>query len=166
MLFRSARDFKPTFGDEEFENVYLDMERVYLVTLAKDTEPPLGPRSDEVGKAEEKRAKEKEKEEPEKKPEEKKAEKKSPSPSPTATPGEIKKKPVTVKIDLDGIHDRLSGVEIMPGNYSDIRMVGDRIFYIRRTVADAEAEDDEDGGGPDQKGHLCSYSLEIGRAHV
>ena len=36
-----GRDFKPTFGEEEFENVYRDMERVYLVTLAKETESPL-----------------------------------------------------------------------------------------------------------------------------
>src|SRR5204862_241410 len=52
LLFASGRDFKPTFAEDEFENVYLDMQRVYLVTLAKDTEPPLAPRSDEVGKAE------------------------------------------------------------------------------------------------------------------
>ncbi len=31
------------------------MERVYLVTLAKETESPLGPRSDEVGKAKKER---------------------------------------------------------------------------------------------------------------
>jgi tricorn protease len=155
LLLASARDFKPTFGDEEFENVYVDMQRVYLITLAKDTESPLGPRSDEVGKADQKRAKEKEKEEPEKK-----ADKKSPSPSPSPTTAEIKKKPVAVKIDLDGIHDRIAGLEITPGNYSDIRMVDDRIFYLRRTVADAEDNDDDDGGGQDGKGHLCSYSLD------
>src|SRR5215472_19197810 len=33
LLLTSARDFKPTFGEEEFANVYRDMERVYLVTL-------------------------------------------------------------------------------------------------------------------------------------
>src|SRR6267142_4463837 len=59
LLLSSARDFKPTFGDQEFANVYRDMERAYLVTLAKDTENPLGPKSDEVGKAAEKREKEK-----------------------------------------------------------------------------------------------------------
>jgi len=53
LLLSSARDFKPTFGDEEFANVYRDMERVYLVTLAKETANPLAPKSDEVGKAEE-----------------------------------------------------------------------------------------------------------------
>ena len=160
LLLASGRDFKPTFAEDEFENVYVDMQRIYLVTLAKDTEPPLGPRSDEVGKAEQKRAKQKEKEGEEKKAEEKK----SPSPtqkaSPTPTPEVTPKKPVVVKVDLDGIHDRISGVEIVPGNYSDIRLVDDRIFYLRRTVADQEGEDEEDQDGPDRKGHLCFYSME------
>ena len=66
LLLASSRDFKPTFGEQEFENVYVDMDRVYLVTLAKETESPLAPRSDEVGKAE-KKEKEKEKEAGEKK---------------------------------------------------------------------------------------------------
>ena len=160
LLFASSRDFKPTFAEDEFENVYLDMQRIYLVTLAKDTEPPLGPRSDEVGKAEQKRAKQKEKEGEEKKAEEKK----SPSPtqksSPTPTPEVTPKKPVVVKVDLDGIHDRISGVEIVPGNYSDIRLVDDRIFYLRRTVADQEGEDEGEQDGPDRKAHLCFYSME------
>ena len=158
LLFASSRDFKPTFAEDEFENVYLDMQRVYLVTLAKDTEPPLGPRSDEVGKAEQKRAKQKEKEGEEKKGEEKK------SPSPTQksspTPEVTPKKPVVVKVDLDGIQDRISGVEIVPGNYSDIRLVDDRIFYLRRTVADQEGEEEGEQDGPDRKAHLCFYSME------
>src|SRR5689334_13745612 len=158
LLLASARDFKPTFGAEEFENVYLDMERIYLITLAKDTAAPLGPRSDEIGKAEEKRAKEKEKEGEEKKTEEKKSP--SPSSSVSPKPGEIKKKPVTVRVDLDGIHDRISGVEVVPGNYSNIRMVDDRIFYLRRTVADDTTDDEEDQGGRDRKAHLCVYSME------
>src|SRR5438874_1766397 len=160
LLLASGRDFKPTFAEDEFENVYLDMQSIYLVTLAKDTEPPLGPRSDEVGKAVQKRAKQKEKEGEEKKAEEKK----SPSPtqktSPTPTPEVTPKKPVVVKVDLDGIHDRISGVEIVPGNYSDIRLVDDRIFYLRRTVADQEGEDEAEQDGPDRKAHICSYSLE------
>jgi tricorn protease len=160
LLFASGRDFKPTFAEDEFENVYLDMQRVYLVTLAKDTESPLGPRSDEVGKAEQKRAKQKEKEGEEKKPEEKKSPSPTQKPSPTPTPELKPRKPVVVKVDLDGIHDRISGVEIVPGNYSDIRVVDDRIFYLRRTVADQEDEDEADQDSRDRKAHLCSYSLE------
>src|SRR5207302_1500081 len=70
LLFSSARDFKPIFAEEESANIYRDMQRIYLITLAKETESPLAPRSDEVGNAEKKRAKQKEAEE--KKPEEKK----------------------------------------------------------------------------------------------
>ena len=50
LMFTSSRDFKPTFGENDFPTSIVDLERVYLVTLAKDTESPLGPRSDEVGK--------------------------------------------------------------------------------------------------------------------
>src|SRR3989440_7561798 len=119
LLLTSARDFKATFGDEEFANIYRDMERVYLVTLSKETENPLGPKSDEVGKAEQKREKEKAKEAEGKKPEgkatpgEKKPEEKKP---------EVTKKPVVVKVDTDGIQNRIVGLEITPGNYRDIRV--------------------------------------------
>jgi tricorn protease len=158
LLLSSARDFKPSFGDEEFANIYRDMERVYLVTLAKETDNPLAPKSDEVGKAEQKREKEKAKEAEEKKPEEKAAGEKKPEEkkSEAAKP----KKPVVVKVDTDGIQNRIVGLEITPGNYRNIRMVDDRIFYLRRTAGDDVGEDDDDGDGRDRKSHLCSYSLE------
>jgi tricorn protease len=158
LLLTSARDFKPTFGDEEFANIYRDMERVYLVTLAKDTENPLGPKSDEVGKAEQKREKEKAKEAEEKKPDEKAAgEKKPEEKKPEAAKP---KKPVVVKVDTDGIQNRIVGLEITPGNYRNIRMVDDRIFYLRRTAGEDGGEDDDDGNDRDRKSHLCAYSLE------
>ena len=158
LLLSSARDFKPTFGEEEFENVYRDMERVYLVTLAKETENPLGPRSDEVGKAEKKREKEKEKEAEEKKPEEKKPDEKKPE----AKKPEIAKpkKPVVVKVDTDGIQNRIVGLEITPGNYRKVRMLEDRIFYLRRTIGDETGEEEELFGERDKKSHLCVYNVE------
>ena len=158
LLLVSARDFRATFGEEEFMNVYRDMERVYVITLSKDAENPLGPKSDEVGKAEQKREKEKAKEAEEKKPEAKA------SPSPSANPEdkkpEVAKKPVIVKIDTDGIQNRIVGLEITPGNYRDLRMIDDRIFYLRRTAGDDTGDDDDDGDGRDRKSHLCSYSIE------
>ena len=144
LLLSSARDFKPTFGDQEFANVYRDMQRVYLVTLAKETASPLAPKSDEVGKAAEKRQKQKAKEAEEKKPEEK------------------PKKPVVVKVDTDGIQNRIVGLEITPGNYRNIRMLDDgRIFYLRRTAADEVGEDDDEGFPQrDRKSHLCVYNVD------
>jgi tricorn protease len=153
LLLSSARDFKPTFGDEEFANVYRDMERVYLVTLAKETANPLAPKSDEVGKAEEKRKKEKAKE----------AEEKKPEASPGTTKLEEKpKKPVVVKVDTDGIQNRIVGLEITPGNYRDIRMLDDnRVFYLRRTAADEVGEEEEElFPEKDKKSHLCVYNVD------
>src|SRR5204862_4834637 len=159
LLLSSARDFKPTFGDEEFANVYRDMERVYLVTLAKDTANPLAPKSDEVGKAEEKRKKEKAKE----------AEEKKPEASPSATkPEEKPKKPVVVKVDTDGIQNRILGLEITPGNYRNIRMLDDnRIFYLRRTAGAAAGADDEElFSEKGKKSHLCASNLDDRKERV
>ena len=147
LLMTSSRDFSPIFGQDDFAEVYRDMSRVYLVTLAKETENPLGPRSDEVGKADKKKEDDAAKKEEDKKPTPAKDEKKEP------------KKPVIVKVDLDGIQNRLVALEIPRGDYSSLRMVNDRIFYLRRTVADDSGNDEEEGPG-DQKSHLCSYSLE------
>ena len=161
LMLTSSRDFKPIFGQTDFSNVYRDLERVYLVTLAKDTEAPLGPRSDEVGKKKDK-DKDAEKKDGDKKDADKKADEKKPD---DKKGGDAKdkdkdvKKPVTVKVDLDGIGDRLSALEIAPGNYNNLRMVDNRIFYLRRTVADDQAEED-DGNGRDRKQHLCVYSME------
>src|SRR5436853_2954781 len=42
-----------------------------------------------------------------------------------------------------------------------MRMLEDRIFYLRRTAGDDTVDDDDgDGDRRDRKSHLCSYSLE------
>ena len=144
LLFTSSRDFKPIFGDEDFANVYRDLERIYLVTLAKDTKSPLGPRSDEVGKKEKKDADEEKSDDSGKKKDGK---------------DEKQKIPVVVKVETDGIQNRIEAFDITPGDYSDLRMVDDRLFYLRRTVADDSGGEDE-GADEGRNAHLCAYSLE------
>src|SRR3954471_2873128 len=119
LMRTSGRDFKPLFDQTDFNNIYRDLERVYLVTLAKETENPLGPRSDEVGK---KKEKDKDKDKPEDKGKDgdKDKAKTDKKPADDATKKDDKdkdkdsnaKKPVTVKVDLDGIHDRLVALDI------------------------------------------------------
>lgn len=168
LMLTSSRDFKPIFDQTDFNNVYRDLDRVYLVTLSKDTENPLGPRSDEVGKKKDKdkekaddkdkdKAKDsdKDKAKTDKKPgDDAKKDDKDKDKEPAA------KKPVTVKVDLDGIHDRLVALDIPSANYRNLRLVNDRIFYMRRTIADDQGDDDDDGGPDSRRWHLCSYSLE------
>lgn len=101
LFFVSARDFNPTYGNTEFNHIYRDMGRVYFVTLAKGTPNPLRPKLDD---------------EPEAKKDEKKGEK-------PAAP--------EVKVDLDGIGNR---VVVLPGpaaNYADLQAAGDTLFYQR-----------------------------------
>ncbi|MFL6513435.1 MAG: PDZ domain-containing protein [Chthoniobacterales bacterium] len=156
LMLVSARDFRPLFGEERFDAIYRDMQRVYLVTLSKDTESPMAPRSDEVGKKRDKE-KEKEKSGADKKSEDKaeNRDKSSPAKQPTPTPAP------PVKVDIDGIQNRIVALKITPGNYSNLRMVDDRIFYLRRTVGDDKDDDEEEQEfGGEQPSHLCSYSLE------
>ncbi|MBA2430757.1 MAG: PD40 domain-containing protein [Chthoniobacterales bacterium] len=149
LLLVSSRDFKPTFGQGDFTNVYRDMSRVYLVTLARETESPLAPLSDEVGRGD-KKDPAAEKAAADKKPEATAAKEKKP---------DEPKKPVVVKVDLDGIQNRLVALKIQPADYGDLRMVGDRIFYLRRTLGDDTTERENDSP-ESRKSHLCSYSLE------
>jgi tricorn protease len=160
LMLTSGRDFKPLFDQTDFNNIYRDLERVYLVTLSKDTENPIGPRSDEVGKKKDKEKsddKDKDKDKDKAKPDKKSSD--DAKKDDTKDKELPAKKSVTVKVDLDGIHDRLVALDIPSANYSSLRMINDRIFYTRRTVADDRGDEDDDG--PDnRRWHLCSYSLE------
>ena len=106
LLFSSRRDFRPLLSDIEFDHIYKDLERVYMVALAKDTESPLRPRSDEVEVT------------PASEGKDAKAE---------AAP----KPPVAVKVDEDGIMERLIGLPVKPSNYTSIRAVGDKVYFMR-----------------------------------
>ena len=143
-LFSSPRDFTPTYGNLEFNNVYLNQDRVYLVALAKGTDSPFKPKSDEVeiAKDEEKKDdKPSDKTPPDVKAGDTKvaaaetpaaaaaSEKKDAAPA--ADKKDAKKKAVVVKVDLDGLKDRVIGLPIDPSNYTRTAMAGDKVYYIR-----------------------------------
>ncbi len=109
LFFVSARTFNPTYGQTEFNHVYLDMSQIYLVTLAADTPSPFAPRSDEVKIKEEKKDPAK-KDEPEKK---------------------KKDAGVVVKVDPEGIATRIAVLPAKAANYRNLQSVGDKLFYVR-----------------------------------
>ena len=119
------------------------MERVYAVTLAKDTDSPLKPKSDEV-----EIAKDEKKDDAKKDP--KVADAKDEKPGDANGKDDKKdakpKKPVVVKVDEDGLKDRLVALPITPANYDAIQAVGDKVYYLRNTVGD---ENGDDQAGPD-----------------
>ena len=111
LYFVSERDFSPTYGDTEWNHVYFDMQKIYLVTLSKDTPSPFKYESDGSPAKEEKKDDKKD---------EKKDDKK-----------EDKKKEVVVKVDTGGIAERLLQLPIARGNYRMLSSVGSTIYYSR-----------------------------------
>ncbi len=141
LLLASGRDFKPILSDIELEHVYRNLERVYLITLAKDTESPFKPKDDEVAIAPAPKADDKA---GAAKPEEKAADSKDAAP-----------KAVVVKVDEDGIKDRLVGLPVKAANYGSIHEVGDKVYYLRDL---GDGDDDGEGGGA-PKTTLLVYDL-------
>lgn len=128
LFFRSNRDFNPTFSQTEFDQAYVDMERIYLVTLSKTADSPFKPKSDEVTQKEEKSKPDESKE----KKEGDKVEKKEPA--------------VVVKVDADGIKNRIAGLPVQAASYRDVVPAGNTVYYIRQ-------------GSKDEKSQFLMYDL-------
>src|SRR5207302_6214688 len=130
----------------------------------KGTPSPLKPRSDEVQPAEEEKPKPPEKHEPkppdvtqsEPKDEPPAAEKKEDTDSDqkkdtdkaTDEKKDAKKKHVVVKVDFDGLGDRLIGLPVKPANYGNIHMLGEKVYYVRVSSASDDDDDEANAGKP------------------
>jgi tricorn protease len=117
LYFVSDRDFNPVSGDLTFNYVFKDMEKVYLVTLSKDQASPFKPKSDETGSSAVKKT--------------------------TAPKGKKKGKTKTagaaaVKIDVDGIMDRVIALPIKASQYGNPIGVKNAVYYLRKGTKDAK----------------------------
>src|SRR5579864_3594963 len=120
LFFVSARDFIPTYSQVEFNYSYANMQRIYFVTLQKETKNPFEPESDEVGEpAKPAPAKDDKKDE---KKDDKKDQKKE---------DEKPKEDKSIKIDIDGIDRRIVRLPISPSSYRDLASVGNTVYYQR-----------------------------------
>ncbi len=115
LFFVSARDFDPIYSRTEWNTAYNDMSKIYLVTLAADTKSPFGPENDMVKPAEIAK---------DLTPDEKEKKKKS------SEKAEVKAAEKTVKIDVDGIKDRIDVLPIEASNYYNIQSTGNKVYYI------------------------------------
>lgn len=111
LFFISDRDYNPNFSWIESNFSYQDMNRIYLVTLAKDIESPFKPKNDEVAINGSKKKNGKEDDEKE-------------------------DKSTTVKVDIANINNRIVGIPIQPSNYSNITSIGSKLYYNRRGSKD------------------------------
>lgn len=128
LFFVSERTFSPTYGNTEWNHVYSDMAGIYFVTLAKETKSPFAPKSDEVKIKADKDGDKKESDDKSKK-DDKKEEKK------------------VVRVDTEGLQQRISSLSISPGGYNNLQSVGDKLFYVRNS-------------SKQEKAMLCLYELD------
>jgi tricorn protease len=133
LFFISTRSFSPSYGQTEFEHIYTDLARIYFVTLAKDAKSPIAPRSDEVKIKEE--AKADSKADAPKLPQVKTPEAGKDEPKKE----EARKDAVAVKVDADGIINRIAVVPTPAGNYRALRSVGSKLYYARGSAREPGA---------------------------
>ncbi|KAB2924465.1 MAG: protease [Bacteroidetes bacterium] len=120
LFFTSNRSFSPSYSWTEWNHAYFDMAKIYFVTLAKETKSPFEPKSDEVKVKEEKKDEKKD----DKKDEKKKDDGKTPA----------------VKVDLDGLQQRIAGLPVSASNYRNLTVIGDKVYYLRQGTKDARSK--------------------------
>lgn len=113
IVFVSERDFNPTYSSTEWNHSYSDMDRVYLAILANDTPSPFALENDTVKVEAEKIADGDKKDAPkvDNKPDAKAADAKA------------------VKIDFEGIADRIVSLPIKASNYFNPTVVDGKVYY-------------------------------------
>lgn len=103
LVFVSSRTFNPTYSNTEWNHVYNNMQKVYLLPLAKNAEIPFAPGNDQV-----------------------KTEK--PEKEAKATG---KEKEEAIVYDFAGIHNRIIELPVFPSNYYNVSMIGQNVYYNR-----------------------------------
>lgn len=129
LFFVSDRDFNPVYSRTEFNHAYLSMSRIYLVTLSVEEKSPFEPKSDEVEISEKEKSSTPEKLDVKKEEAKKEAE-----------------KPKSIKVDPEGIKERIVGLPIEVANYWNLSSIGEKLYYMKR-------------GDRDQRGVLKFYDL-------
>ncbi|MFC1604500.1 PDZ domain-containing protein [Planctomycetota bacterium] len=131
IFFTSDRDFNPIYSRTEWNHAYQDMSRIYLLTLAKSTDSPFKPKSDEVEIKQKENTRE---------PDAKKADPNEAAKQPQQTEQKKKEQQPRIKIDIDGVKDRIAVLPTGVGNYRNLASVGQYVYYNRRTSGDEKSK--------------------------
>ena len=102
LVFASARDFNPIYSYTEWNHAYVDMDGIYLVTLAADTPSPFIEKDDKIVV------------------------------EGSEQPGDKSDKDAkgdAMRVDTDGIADRVIKLPIESGNYWNLYCDGSRLYY-------------------------------------
>jgi len=118
LFFISNRRFNPTYCDFEWEMVYKNVAGIYCLTLKKNGKPILPFKSDEESCACENSKKQDLKKKKHGKKEEKSI------------------KALRMIVDFEGISERIETLPLKPGNYRNLSVNKDSIFYLNADKGD------------------------------
>jgi tricorn protease len=107
----SNRDFTPRYSWSEWNHIYQDMAKIYLITLAKETKSPFEPKSDEVIIKSE-----------------------------TEDKKDEKKEGNDVTADVEGIESRIVELPIQASGYFNLASTGDILYYMRNGSTDQKSK--------------------------
>ncbi len=131
LFFVSNRRFDPTFCDFEWEMVYKNAAGIYCLTLKKDGTPLLPFKNDEEEAQSENNGKGKDE-----KPVEKKHSMKEKSGKGEKAQKDKDDTDIHVTIDFDGLYDRIEALPLDAGNYRDLSVNNDALFYLNAEKGD------------------------------
>jgi len=106
LFFISSRNFNPIYSRTEWNHAYQEMDKIYFVTLEKSTPSPFAPKNDMVTVVEEKESKDKK-----------------------ASKEEEKEEELSVKIDFDGIFNRVITLPVEVSNYWNVEVIDESVYY-------------------------------------
>jgi tricorn protease len=136
LFFYSNRTFRPVYGDMDDTWVYPNATDLFVLTLGKDVESPLAPRSDEEEVKEEKKDEKKDMN---------KSKKKEKSAKKQEKRVEEQDEPKPVRIDFDGIEQRVIKLPVRLGNAGALQAIKGKVVYARYPATGAAMRGEPSG---------------------
>jgi tricorn protease len=119
IVFISSRDFNPIYSSTEWNHAYINMMRIYLVTLKKDTPSPFAPENKEIDSISQSVHKEV-------------AEKMNDKTNDKSVT-KIKTTPLSnIEIDFDNIENRIISLPVKSSTYFDPSCINNVVYYHER----------------------------------
>lgn len=113
LLFVSDRTFNPTYSSTEWNHAYVNMAKIYMVLLAKDTPSPFAPKNEDVKPIEKSKVEKTDKKG------------KTSEPDKSKTDNQI----TATIIDFDGIGNRIVELPVDAARYFNVNCVAGKIYY-------------------------------------
>ncbi len=166
LYFLGHRIFNPTYDSMQFELAFAQGVRPYLITLQADLPNPFRPR---VGASDPDADNEQEDTDKVSKVPEKDSGDQGKSPQPARSDDTEKAEPKPLRIDLDGIQERILPFPVPASRFVSLGALEDRVLWleepIRPSLPDAFSPEDK-GGGTLQTWIFAKYKHEEIASHV